>query len=193
MSYQEFCIKDYPLHPQMDNLLYPGGSCNLTSVAEALDFFKLKPVLNYGYPQIEDALLAQCDDLGLDRHDPSAIATIARNNGLIDDLSIVSGWNDVGVYIYKKLIPHLQGGKPAIVHGYLTNSGHIVTLVGVRLIDGNPIQWKIIDTYGEFFPRGYEINYGGDPELGKYWLSHSEFTLRMLTGGEFWCHLIDKK
>ncbi|MGA7936026.1 MAG: hypothetical protein WCA35_20905 [Kovacikia sp.] len=87
-------------------------------------------------------------------------------------------------------IDHLKQGLPAIAHTYLTRSGHIVCLTGVRLDDqGKPTQWHVTDPYGEFFPDGYECNYGGDPNLGKYWLSDSTFTRLILTDGAFWAHL----
>lgn len=188
----EFLIKNFPLRQQLDNALYPYGSCNMTSLAMCLEFYDRKVEPNYGYDQLEDSLLATCDRERLVRHEPATIALLAERFGLKDDLRMVEGWNAVGTELYQHLIPHLVDGKPAIVHGFFTASGHIVCIDGVRLEDGVPVQWHFADPYGEFYKEGYQKNYGGDPELGRYWMSHSMFTLTALKDGILWAHLISE-
>lgn len=190
VKYREYLIKKFPLRHQLDNQLYPSGSCNMTSLAMCLEFYKKKVTPNYGYSQPEDALLAICDNEGLSRHEPATIARLAERFGLEDELIMIEGWDQVGRVIYGKLIPHLVAGFPAIVHNYLTNFGHISCLDGIRLEDDKPVSWHFADPFGEWFPKEYNRNYGGDPNLGRYWLSHYRFTERVLTDGVLWVHLL---
>ncbi|MBL1177680.1 C39 family peptidase [Pantanalinema sp. GBBB05] len=188
----EILLKDFPLLPQLDNEKHPYGSCNMTCVAMCLRFLgkSRSPAYAAKYPQLEDELQQRTEDNGWDRHDPQAMKRVAELYGVKDELLIVFGKDAIATAI-TKTIAHLKAGLPAITHTYLTQSGHIVCLSGVRLDSaGNPVQWHITDPYGEFYPDGYEKNYGGDPNLGKYWLSHSTFTRLILADGQYWVHLI---
>ncbi|MGL5925535.1 C39 family peptidase [Chroococcidiopsis sp.] len=191
VKYSEHLIKGFPLRHQLDNALYPGGSCNMTSLAMCLQYFKKKVTPNYGYDQLEDALLATCDDEGLSRHDPATIALLADRFGLSDELIMIEGWDQVGKALYGKLIPHLVAGFPVITHGlYVEPFGHIVCVDGIRLEDGKPVAWHHADPFGEWYRDGYNKNYGGDPALGRYWMSHASFTATALKDGILWVHLI---
>lgn len=185
----ELLIKSFPLLTQLDNTKNPQGSCNLTCTAMCLKFLKKQRDSRYArFDQWEDELQQRAEDNGWDRHEPGTMKRIAELYGAQDNLMIVEGWGRVGSAVYST-IEHLKRGLPAIAHTYLTQKGHIVCLNGVRLdYHGKPVQWAVTDPYGEFFPDGYERNYGGDPNLGKYWLSHSTFTRLILTDGVFWVH-----
>lgn len=164
----------------------------MTSLAMCLDFYGCKIAPNGGFDQMEDSLLAICDEEGLVRGDPGVMKLLGERFGLKDELIIVSGWESVGNTLYQHLIPHIGFGKPAIVHGEWTRSGHIVCIDGVRLEDGDPVQWHFADPYGEWYSDGYRINRGGDRDLGRYWMSHASFTATALRDGILWCHLIEK-
>jgi hypothetical protein len=188
----EYLIKQFPLTIQNDNELHPDGSCNLTSATNCMKFFGCKRDARYSqYPQYEDEVMARSEDNGLDRHEPGTIKKMLELYGLRDDLRIAEGWTAVGTVVYQ-LIEHLKKGNPAIVHTFLTGSGHIVCVDGVRLSDGKPVQWHIADSNGEWYPQGYQKNWGGDKDLGRYWLSHNSFTSKVLTDGIFWCHLVSR-
>ncbi|MBL1176828.1 C39 family peptidase [Pantanalinema sp. GBBB05] len=187
----EILLKDFPLLTQLDNSMHPGGSCNMTCVAMCLAYMgRLRHGGYSRFAQFEDELLQRTEDNGWDRHDPQAMKRVAELYGVRDELLIVFGKDAIDAAI-AKTIAHLKAGFPAITHTYLTQSGHIVCLSGVRLDANNePTQWHITDPYGEFYPDGYDRNYGGDPNLGKYWLSHSTFVRLILTDGQYWVHLI---
>jgi hypothetical protein len=188
----EFLIKGFPLTIQNDNELHPDGSCNLTSATNCMKFFGCKRDSRYlQYPQFEDEVMARSEDNGLDRHEPGTIKKMLELYSLKDDLKIIEGWTAIGTTVYQ-LVEHLKKGMPAIVHTYLTGSGHIVCVDGVRLTEGKPAQWHIADSNGEWYPSGYEKNWGGDKDLGRYWMSHSAFTAKVLTDGIFWCHLVSR-
>lgn len=190
MSFQEILLPKFPLLQQLDNTKHPEGSCNLTSVAMCLYFLGATKSPKYNlFKQFEDELLQRCEDNGWDRHEPGSMKKIVELYGKRDELIIAEGWDAVGKAVYR-LIAHLRAGKPGIAHTYLTQSGHIVAIDGVRLEEGKPISWHIADPYGEFYPRGYQKNWGGDKELGRYWLSHSGFTSRILTDAIAWFHLV---
>ncbi|MBW4421176.1 MAG: C39 family peptidase [Myxacorys californica WJT36-NPBG1] len=188
----EFLLPNFPLFPQLDNRLHPDSSCNMTSLAMCLVYLKKSRNQTYAsrFAQFEDELVQRCADRGLNRREPGVIRELTEVYGAKDELIIVEGWGAVGKAVYK-LIAHLKENKPAIIHTYLTLSGHIVCVDGVRLDSkGAPVSWHFSDSYGEFYPQGYEKNWGGDPDLGKYWLSHKSFTEKVLTDGIFWVHLL---
>jgi hypothetical protein len=190
MTNFEVKLPNFPLLQQLDNQKYPEGSCNLTSVAMCLTFLKAERDPRYrAFRQFEDELLQRCDDNGWDRHEPSVMKKIVELYGFNDELLIVEGWGLVGEAVYR-IIENLKKNKPVVVHTYLTRSGHIVCIDGVRMSEGKPVQWHVADPYGEFYPDGYDKNYGGDKNKGHYWLSHNRFTSSILTDGILWAHLI---
>lgn len=189
----EFLLKNFPLLEQLDNSLNPYGSCNMTSVAMCLKFLGKSRDLRYSsFNHWADELQQRAEDNGWDRHDPVAMQKMVRLYEAQDDLQVVQGWDKVGSEVYQT-IAHIEKGLPAIAHTYLTQSGHIVCLTGVRLGgDGKPTQWHITDPYGEpdIASGTYDRNTNDDPSLGQYWLSHAAFTSKILTDGSFWVHLI---
>jgi Peptidase_C39 like family len=190
MANAEYLIKGFPLTIQNDNELHPDGSCNLTSATNCMKFFNCKRDLRYSqYLQFEDEVMARSEDNGLDRHEPATIKKMLELYGLNDVLTIAESWQDSGRAVYA-LIEHLKKGWPGIVHTYLTSGGHIVCVDGVRMTEGKPVQWHIADSNGEWYPQGYQKNWGGDKDLGRYWMSHNAFTAKVLTDGIFWCHLV---
>lgn len=188
----EILLKGFLLLTQLDNEMSPGGSCNLTCVAMCLLYLGKSRDRRYAaaFEQFEDELQQRALDNGWDRHEPGCMQKIAQLYGATDELLIVEGWDAVGK-VLQRTIAHLKAGKPAIVHSYLTDSGHIVCLAGVRLgSTGKPTEWFVVDPYGEYYPSGYQRNYGDSQELGKYWLSHKTFTDKVLTDAALWVHLI---
>lgn len=142
--------------------------------------------------QFEDEVMQRSKDHGLIRHEPGAMKAMLEMYGAKDELIIVEGRAQVDAAL-KKTIAHLKAGKPAITHTYLTDSGHIVCLTGVRLDDaGKPVQFKIHDPFGEpMISSGtYERNYGDSDKLGIYWLSYGAFVDKVLADDIFWVHLV---
>jgi hypothetical protein len=170
-------IWDVPYLSQVDNALNPDGSCNRTAIAMALMFFGI-----VGAPgsQFEDQMQIWLDGAGLIRHNPLHLKQMAEHYGAQDDFAFQS--------TKARLIKHLATTGPAVIHGYFTNSGHIITAVGYDA-DG---LW-VHDSWGEWFPDGYQVNNAANPHLGKL-LHYSWGMIERLamTDGQFWVHLISR-
>lgn len=163
-----------PYLSQLDNQERPYGSCNVTSVAMCLKF--LHPDRNYGCPpnvQLEDFLFRLLETKGKSRHDPYDLQWLIQYFGVKDDFRPDSKWGDA-----KK---HLDAGKPLIVHGFFTASGHIIVIRGY-----SGSFWKVNDPYGEFFPNGYDTSKSGAN------LDYSDSMMRKCCGvdGDLWLHFV---
>jgi N-acetylmuramidase/Peptidase_C39 like family len=168
-------IWDVPYLSQVDNALNPSGSCNRTAIAMALGFYGIN-----GAPgsQFEDQMQIWLDGAGLIRHDPLHLKQMVEHYGAQDDFAFQS--------TKARLIKHLATTGPAVIHGYFTTSGHIITAVGYDA-DG---LW-VHDPWGEWFPTGYQINDAANPARGKL-LHYSWGMIERLamTDGQFWVHCI---
>lgn len=137
-----------PYLSQIDNELNPHGSCNVTSIGMCLAFLGFRG--DRSYPQFEDQLYQKCEDNHWDRHSPGDLKQLAESfDSVEDDLTTTGTLDDIRAAI--------DAGKPCVVHGYFTRSGHIV------VIRGYDDQGFIAnDPYGEWFSWGYDIRASGD-------------------------------
>lgn len=168
-----------PYKSQRDNELNPDGSCNVTSLAMCLEFLGAKRKSNVG--QFEDELYSYAERNGLSRHDPHDLAMIVENYGCRDDFR-----TDGTIAQVKEW---LTDGKPAVIHGYFTDFGHIIVLAGFDQ-DG----FLAHDPFGEWYSWGYDRNSPNwEDNKGKYiHYSYNMITRLCIPDGNFWVHFISK-
>ena len=167
-----------PYKSQTDNEFNPGGSCNVTSIAMCLEFFKAQRRTSVG--QFEDEIYDYAINMGYSRHSPGDLAQVVRDYGCRD--KFIENGTIEGVKRW------LAEGKPVVTHGYFTSFGHIIVLVGY---DQNG--FIVHDPYGEWFSWGYDRNDERNNEKGKY--LHYSFGLierTCMPDGDFWVHFISK-
>ncbi len=119
----------------------------MTAIAMCLAYYGVKSKSPEEI-QLEDELYRYMERNGLNRHSPEDLATVVRDYGLKDD------YRHDGTT--EQAQAHLASGNPCVIHGYFTDSGHIVTLVGFD-DDG----FLVHDPYGEYFRRGYDNSVSG--------------------------------
>lgn len=159
---------------QLDNEQNPYGSCNVTSVAMCLKF--LYPERNFSCPpgqQLEDHLQNVLAQNGWSRHDPYDLQKLIRFFGIPDDFRPDALWSNAKAW--------LTIGKPLIVHGYFTQSGHIIVIRGFS-DDG----WIVNDPYGEWWDSGYDTHASGEN------LVYSYAMMERVCGsnGDLWLHFV---
>lgn len=138
-----------PYRNQLDNEENPRGSCNVTSLAMAIEY--LDPdagdLVN---KQFEDHLYRLMENNNLNRHSPQDLARVVNDfyHPLIDDFTVFGN--------FERCRNHLASGNPCVVHGYFTSFGHIITLVGY-----DDTGFLVHDPYGEWFPDGYDTTRSG--------------------------------
>jgi hypothetical protein len=159
-----------PYKQQLDNYNNPYGSCNVTSLAMC---FQFKGVMGNGNGQLEDQLYEYMESSGLSRHSPNDLALVAGHYGVKDSFT------EFGTI--ERCQEHLSNGNPCIVHGWFTQSGHIIVLVGY---DENG--FIVHDPYGEWHSDGYDTSASGE------YLHYSYKMIRELCfeGETFWVHYI---
>ena len=166
---------------QLDNLLEPYGTCNMTSLAMCMAYFGIHG--DESMPQLEYQLTKKCFNDGLDRHDPATLVKLCTWKKLKDNFSFNTSWESIRKSIEK--------GNPVIIHGYFTRSGHIVVIKGYN--DGSYAgkgAWIVNDPYGEYTLGGYVHGPGrGDGVLYSY-----ELMKRLCSpDGSLWAHIIYKE
>ena len=166
-----------PYLSQHDNELYPGGTCNVTSIAMCMVFFG-EPSINQDGLQLEDQLTQYCLDNGLSRHSPGDLEVLAQQYGYRPQFSATATWEQVKI--------HLDSGKPCVVHGYFTASGHIIVIIGY-----SEKGWIVNDPWGEWCSDGYDTIVSGEA------LNYSHQMMSHLCGpdddGQLWIHFFDGK
>lgn len=160
-----------PYWLQYDNELHAGGSCNMTSLAMALDFYK-KPVSGR-YKRTPDRLLDYCDTHGLDRHELSVIQQVSKHFGLGDDASYHDSFDQIKA--------HLRSGNLVIVQGDFTPSGHVILVCGY---DDEHGRWLCND------PAGHWPDYGGSTSGAGVWYDSRWFRKGAAPDGMVWAHLL---
>ncbi len=163
-----------PYLSQLDNVWNPHGSCNVTSVAMCLGYLG-HPLKNSKGQQLEDELYQFCLNNGLSRHSPTDLAKIVQRYGCKDDFQPDAKWSDVKKW--------LEAGKPIIVHGWFSRSGHIIVIKGY-----NEKGWIVNDPYGEWFSWGYDTSVSGKGLIYSYGM------MKQLCGpdGDLWIHYVSK-
>ena len=143
-----------PYKSQIDNAFNPGGSCNATSLAMALEFLGVK---HTGSGQFEDAIYEQLQASGLHPGTASAMVAIVQKYGKKDVHNETATDDDIR--------KHLDKGKPVVIHGDFTRSGHIICVIGY-----NPKGFIVNDPYGKFLGTlgSYDNNASGAGILHEY-------------------------
>jgi uncharacterized protein YvpB len=167
---------------QRNNELNPDGACNVTSLAMCLDFLgadRKRPDL---FRQFEDELYDYAESVGYSRHHGEDLALISQDYGVPDRFTkTASGIEEVQ--------RHLAAGRPAIVHGYFTDFGHIIVLVGYDE-DG----FIVHDPYGEWFSWGYDRNGPENQAKGAFKHYSYELIQRTCIDSEgFWVHFMGEE
>jgi uncharacterized protein YvpB len=168
-----------PYKSQMDNNNDPTGTCNVTSIAMCLEYLKVPRQSSQG--QFEDELDDYAYRQGLDRHVPDHLAQIVRDYGATDTFTATASVEEVKTW--------LATGNPAVIHGYFTEPGHIIVLVGY-----DNTGFFVHDPAGEWFRFGYDYNDPfGNNEKGKF-LHYSYHLIqeKCIPDGSFWVHFISR-
>jgi uncharacterized protein YvpB len=168
-------LLDVPYFSQLDNKMYPYGSCNVTSIAMAMAYLGLSAS---GPDQLEDEIQMWVESNGLSRHSPQHLAEAVKGFGFKDTFVDNANFDEVKAWLRK--------GFPVVVHGYFTSSGHIVTLVGY-----NSKGFIVNDPYGEWYQWGYDRNDSSNPAKGKQVLySYNMMTETCVDSIGMWAHFI---
>lgn len=159
-----------PYLSQRNNRIDPSATCNVTSIAMCLMYFGVQ-----SKEQLEDELSRYVDAEGLNRGSPADLKKIVEAYGCKDDFRSTA--------TIEQLKKHIDGGNPAVIHGWFTASGHIVTVVGYTSLG-----LIVHDPWGEYFESGYETEASG-ANLRYSW----ELIRRTcMDDGQFWVHFISK-
>lgn len=166
-----------PYLSQQDNKLYRSGTCNTTSFAMAMGKHG-EPLIRRDGTQLEDYLTQYCLDNGLSRHSPGDLEILAQRHGYRPRFNDHASWEQVKAWLCE--------GKVCIVHGYFTESGHIIVIVGY---DEEKGCWIVHDPWGEWYPRGYDTSVSGE---------YLEYSFRMMfelcgpdATDQLWIHFFD--
>lgn len=143
-----------PYKSQNDNTFNPGGSCNATSLAMALEFLGVK---HTGSGQFEDAIYQELQASGVHPGTASAMVAIVQKYGKKDVHNETATDDDIR--------KHLDKGKPVVIHGDFTKSGHILCVIGY-----NAKGFIVNDPYGKFLGTlgSYDNNATGAGNLHEY-------------------------
>ncbi|NJR24983.1 MAG: hypothetical protein HC786_23885 [Richelia sp. CSU_2_1] len=143
-----------PFKSQLDNAFNPTGACNATSLAMALEFLGVK---HSGSGQFEDAIYQDLLASGVHPGTASAMVAIVEKYGKKDRHSETATDDEIR--------KHLDKGKPVVIHGDFTRSGHIVCVIGY-----NPKGFLVNDPYGKFLGKlgSYDNNASGAGNLHEY-------------------------
>lgn len=155
---------DVPYFYQYDNTYEPGSTCGVTSAAMLVDTFHTDSVtpdslyLAYGKAQGQS---------------PSALAALYEAEGLYAD------WTTSGTRA--QIRAHLDAGRPVVVHGYWTGSGHVTVIVGYSdtdwIVNDPAGDWYICYGCGEADHVRYPLDGAWDEELswdGDIWFSTAD-------------------
>ncbi|MGV0024845.1 C39 family peptidase [Phormidesmis priestleyi] len=166
---------DVPYYSQLNNLHKPTGSSSLTSLAMALDFLGASRKRETG--QFADELYEYCEKQGLSRHDPYDLAKVAEAYKCKDNFSVEANFLEIKDWLAR--------GNPVVVHGYFTDFGHVVCIVGF-----NKKGFIVNDSWGQlihsFGNQSYDIGKNGNG------LTYSYNLIYKLCCPGFWVHFLSK-
>lgn len=167
-----------PYLSQLDNIYHPSGSCNATSIAMALMFLGVQKK-NASEKDLGNEIFAQMQELshlGIPGAPPVMIEMVQRY-GKKDDFD--GNASDDAI---KKW---LSEGKPVVVHGVFTGSGHIVAVSGF-----NSQGFLVHDPWGKFLgaQSSYDNNASGEYNVHPYASYVTQFW--HTDGGGTWTHFI---
>lgn len=139
-----------PYFSQLDNEIDPFGTCGATCSAMCLKYFGISDA--GPLPQYEDDIKKRFDRLGIDHESTDGIRRLLENLGLRDDLTLSGKLSNI--------TRALDNNQVCILHGYWTNSGHIIVIRGYNA-NGDFI---VNDSNGEWFKGGYAKNSTFQPD-----------------------------
>ena len=176
---------DVPYKSQADNRENPWGACNVTCLAMCMEFVKpaIKPKDG---TQLEDKLYRYALNNGLSRHNPYDLTKIVQDHGIRDRFD-----KDASI---EKVKAWISNGNPAVTHGWFTQQGHIIALIGY-----DKKGFLVHDPAGEWYSSGYVYNgLHSGTERGKslhysYNLISSKCIEKGNPDGEFLVHFISAK
>ena len=168
-------ILKVPYKKQTDNLYDPDTTCNLTSVAMVLEYLGARRREEYsGIVQFEDELHRCCVDRSLDRRKADHLVQLIRLYKCRDNFTTQASVKLVRESIDRDL--------PCITHGWFTENGHILVIVGY-----DDKGFYVHDPYGEWFKDGYRTDLSG--ECLHY--SNNLIARTCFPDGQFWVHFVD--
>lgn len=133
-----------PYFSQVDNQIEPWRTCGPTSAAMCLKYFNVADL--GGFPQYEDDVKERFDRLGIDHGTPDGIKMLLEGLGLRDNLTETGSLSDI--------TRALDSGEICILHGYWTESGHILVIRGYN----DQGDFFVNDPEGEWAYGGYDRN-----------------------------------
>jgi Peptidase_C39 like family len=167
-------LLEVPYKNQRNNQLNPDGACNVSCVAMVLLYLGIES--KGEYPQFEDELYAYTEDNSLNRHEPIDLSRLMQRYGIANSFDSHSSIEAVKAQI--------AGGNPAILHGYFTQFGHIITAIGYDR-DGLIVN----DPYGEWNNWGYDRNSWENGTKGKRQnYSYALIESACMPDGNLWAH-----
>lgn len=120
---------DVPYFYQYDNAYEPGSTCGITSAAMLIDYWDPSSVTPDGLYRTYGKAQGQS---------PSGLAQLYAWEGLSSDYGTRG--------TRAELRAHLDAGRPVVVHGYWTGSGHVAVIVGYTDTD-----WIVNDPAGDWY------------------------------------------
>ncbi len=187
---------DVPHHSQLNNKIHPSGACNVTSVAMVLKYYKIDsrtPADIQNDVQLEDVLMKKTLDWDSyygyhggtrTRHIPQFIIRLVREWGEKYGAGNLQNSYFKEFASEEDIKQHLAKGNPVIMHGWFTNSGHIIVVKGY---DDNEGVWICNDPNGKWlgYRGGYDdISVSGADVRYSYKSVHTY----CYENGGIWCH-----
>ncbi|MEG4325275.1 MULTISPECIES: C39 family peptidase [unclassified Microcoleus] len=139
-----------PYFSQEDNEIEPWRTCGATSSAMCLKYFQVADLGSF--PQYEDDVKKRFDRQGIDHGSPDGIKRLLEGLGLRDKLTLKGSLSDI--------TRSLDSGEICILHGFWTNSGHILVIRGYNASG----DFFVNDPAGEWFHSGYRKNSRFSPD-----------------------------
>jgi len=143
----------YPYYNQNENQKEGWRACNITSIAMALDFYKITDPAKLGM-RTPDYLYNLYGISGA----PGTMANIFNAEAVKAGSPIRDKWTDRGTI--QQLRTLVSAGKPVVIHGWFTGPGHIMEVIGW---DG--ANYIVNDPYGVWdgvkFSKNYDTTKSG--------------------------------
>ncbi|MGB3237515.1 MAG: C39 family peptidase [Geitlerinemataceae cyanobacterium] len=110
-----------PYFSQRDNPRYYWSTCNVTAIAMVLYYYGLRP--SYSYNLADELLEWILDRYGIDAQtDHTVLQQLIRAYGFKSSFSTTRKWSEIDW--------ELANGRPLVLAGDFTATGHIVTVIG---------------------------------------------------------------
>lgn len=184
-----------PFHTQHNNQYNPGGSCNVTCIAMILKYYGIDSRTQADIDldvQLEDVLYLKTkqwdEEYGLSsssqaRHQPQFLIRLLREWGEEYGQGALQNSHFKELASEAEMKQHLALGNPLVIHGYFTNSGHIIVVKGYDETTG---EWICNDPNGKWlgYQGGYDKNASGENVRYRY----DQVREVCHIGGGIWCH-----